>query len=471
MTPPVSLATAPIRDLGKRLRAGEFSALELASFFLERLERLGPSLNAVATLTRDLALTQAAQADQELAQGKDRGPLHGIPYGAKDLLATEGIPTSWGAECYRGRVLEGESTVTRRLREAGAVLVAKLAMVEIAGGLGYTQPNASMNGPGVNPWNQAAWSGGSSSGSGSAVGAGLVPFAIGSETWGSIMTPAAYCGVTGLRPTYGRVSRHAAMALSWSMDKLGPLARDADDCELVLAAIAGPDPEDPTAAEREFRYLGDTAQGPLKLATLKGVTTGVQAEVAENYEHSLEILRPIATFEEIELPDLPYGAVASTIIDCELAAAFEGLLKSGEIARMTAPEDRLGLYAPQWIPAKDYINALRVRKIIQRAIDLWLSPFDALVAPTMAAVASPLEGDFREYFGRWPGSGLSGAENAAGIPAISVPNGFGERRLPTGLLFVGRAFDEAKLLAIARRYQSETDWHTRIPDWASGPAK
>lgn len=464
MAIPASVAFESVRELGKRIRARECSAVELAEFFLERLERIGPALNAVVTVTRKLALDQAQRADRELRQGIDRGPLHGIPYGAKDLLATAGIPTSWGAKPLQDQVFDEDATVVRKLREAGAVLVAKLAMVEIAGGLGYKQANASFTGPGLNPWDVKCWSGGSSSGSGSAVGGGLVPFAIGSETWGSIMTPAGYCGISGLRPTYGRVSRHGAMALSWTMDKLGPMGRTADDCGLILKAIAGPDPLDPTAADLEFDYSAkEEPTEKFRLAVLVGGAEQMQPEVTENYERSLDVLRPQAEFTEIELPDMPYSAVAGTFIDCEMAAAFEGLVSSGDIWEMTAPEDRWGLHAPLFIHAKDYINAQRIRPFIQRAVDRLLEPFDALVVPTLSAVANPIAEDFAAYHRRWRGKSVGGAENAAGIPAISVPNGFGERGLPTGLKFVGRAWDEDRILAVARWYQSKTDWHKKSP--------
>ncbi len=462
---PPDTAWASLSTLGRRLRAKRFTAVELARFFLDRVERHGKRLNAIVTVSDDLALRQAAEADRELAAGHDRGPLHGIPYGAKDLLATAGIPTSWGAAPMKDQMFDEDATVVRRLREAGAVLVAKLAMVEIAGGLGYDQANASFTGPGLNPWDTSAWSGGSSSGSGSAVGAGVVPFAIGSETWGSIMTPAGYCGITGLRPTYGRVSRHGAMALSWSRDKLGPMTRTAADAGLGLAAIAGPDPADPSASPCGYEYPpADTLTPPFRLATLKGATGGVQPAVRENFDASIDELRPHASITEIDLPDLPFGTVASTIIDCELAAAFEGLVTSGDVWEMTAPEDRIGAHAALFIPAKDYINALRIRRKIQQAMDALLVPFDAIVVPTLSTVASPLEDDFAGYHARWGGGvSIGGAENAAGIPAISVPNGFGERGLPTGLKLVGRAFEENKLLAIAEKYQELTDWHQRRP--------
>jgi aspartyl-tRNA(Asn)/glutamyl-tRNA(Gln) amidotransferase subunit A len=458
------LAFASLRTLGTKLRAREFTSVELCEFFLQRVETVGSELNAVVTVTRTLALGQAQRADRELAHGIDHGPLHGIPFGVKDLLATSGIPTTWGAAPLKDQVFDYDATVIRRLREAGAVLIAKLAMIELAGGLGYRQANASFTGPCYNPWNRATWSSGSSSGPASGVAAGLVPFAIGSETWGSIVSPASYCGITGLRPTYGRVSRHGAMALSWSMDKLGPMCRSADDCGLVLHAIAGPDPADPSAVHRSYRYPpGRELQLPFKLATLKRGAANVQPEVRKNYEEALDVLRQFATLEEIELPSLPYAAVAGTIISCEMAAAFENLVTSGDVWKLTAPEDRSGAHAAQLIPAKDYINALRIRVPIQQALDALLADRDAIVTPTLGTVASPLDRTFHEYNAHFKNSEIGGAGNVAGIPALTVPNGFGERNLPTGLQFVGRAFAENRLIAIANRYQAATTWHERHP--------
>ena len=236
----------PIRELGELVRQRQASPVEIAEIFLQRLDSIGPRYNAVVTVTRERAMEQARRAESEIAAGDYKGLLHGIPYGAKDLLATSGgIPTTWGAAPFREQVFDYDAAVVRRLEEAGAPLAAKLAMVEIAGGMGYRQPNASFTGPGMTPWGSDAWSGGSSSGSGASVAAGLVPFAIGSETWGSILSPANNCGLSGLRPTYGRVSRQGAMVLSWSLDKLGPLCLTADDCGIVLEAIAGADADDP----------------------------------------------------------------------------------------------------------------------------------------------------------------------------------------------------------------------------------
>lgn len=459
-----ALAFASIPELGRRLRSREMTAVNLAEFFLDRLQKWGPGFNAVTHVTRDLAIAQAQKLDDELQAGHDRGPLHGIPYGAKDLLATKGIPTTWGATPFKDQVLEQDATVIARLNAAGAVLCAKLAMVEIAGGFGYKQANASFTGPGLNCWDKTCWSGGSSSGSGSAVGAGLVPFAIGSETWGSIMTPAGYCGITGLRPTYGRVSRHGAMALSWTMDKLGPMCRTAEDCGLVLNAIAGPDPSDPSSLAVPWSWEDPGHSKSFRFAVLDVPENRVAAEVKANYERSLDVLRSIGTVEAIALPDLPYSAVASTIISCEMAAAFEGLISSGDVWELAAPEDHWGGYSNLLIPAKDYINALRIRGNIQRATDEMMARYDAIVTPTLNTESGPITQRFSEWSKGFVCSDLSGAANVAGLPGITVPNGFGERGLPTGLEFTGRAMNESVILSAAKAYQGLTDWHTKHPN-------
>lgn len=453
-----------VRELGRMLRRREVTAVALAECFLDRLERLGPRFNAVVTVTRDIALKQAAQAQSELERGVDRGPLHGVPYGAKDLLATAGVPTTWGAAPLRGQVFDADATVIRKLRAAGAVLCAKLAMVELAGGMGYRQANASFTGPGLTPWSLDSWSGGSSAGSGAAVAAGLVPFAIGSETSGSIMTPASYCGVTGLRPTYGRVSRNGAMTLSWTLDKLGPMARNADDCGIVLQAIAGHDPVDASSVERQFDYspvgVGDR---PLRLAIVERGVEQVQPEVRANFENTLKVVAALGSVDTIPLPEFPYGPVLSTILSAEKAAAFEDFVASGAVGELTAPEDRFGGYAEQMILAKDYIRALRIRGRICTAIDDLFDRFDAILGPTTATVAPPISKSFREYSGGFRGTDLGVASNICGLPSISLPNGFGERGLPTGFQVVGRAFDEATLLSLANAFQTATDWHSKKP--------
>uniref|UniRef100_A0A7C4QMM7 Amidase n=1 Tax=Schlesneria paludicola TaxID=360056 RepID=A0A7C4QMM7_9PLAN len=465
---PPRWAFATIRELAAALRRGETTSRTLTEFFLERLERLGPTFNAVVTVTRELALSQAQRADEELAAGVDRGPLHGIPYGAKDLLATKGIRTTWGAAPLREQVIDADATAIQRLRAAGAVLVAKLAMVELAGGFGYRQANASFTGPGLNAWDRSRWAGGSSSGSGSAVAAGLVPFAIGSETSGSILTPAGYNGVTGLRPTFGRVSRAGAMALSWTLDKLGPMCRSAEDCGLVLAALAGPDPADPTAVVDPFRFPweGDISpRGPKwRIGIVRGATQNVDPAVRDNFQQSVQVLAEFAECVEVALPEFPYGAVVGTIISCEQAAAFEGFIREGKVWELTAPEDRWGGHSTLAIPAKDYINAQRIRAHIQAAWDALLTEYDALIAPTLSTVAGPVDKDFREWSKGFASTSLGVGGNAAGVPAISLPNGFSPQQLPTGLHVVARAFDEHRLLELAMRYQRRTDWHRRHPN-------
>jgi len=338
-------------------------------------------------------------------------------------------------------------------------------MVELAGGMGYNQANASFTGPGKTPWNLNYWSGGSSSGPGAAVAAGLVPFAIGSETSGSILTPAAYCGVTGLRPTYGLVSRHGAMALAWTMDKLGPLGRSAEDCGIVLFVIAGKDPKDPSSVDRNLRTMAESPTKRYRLGIPKGADKDIQPEVAANFRQALKVLADrVEIVEDVELPDLPYGAVAGMIIAAEGASAFDDLLKDGRLSQLTAPEDRTGGYPALAVSAPDYLRALRVRRPMQRALDDFLKKFDALAVPTRTTVASPIDKPFRDG---WPGvtggANVIGPTNVVGVPGISVPNGFGVQGLPTGLSFTARAFDEGRLISLAGLYQSRTDWHRRQP--------
>jgi aspartyl-tRNA(Asn)/glutamyl-tRNA(Gln) amidotransferase subunit A len=455
----------PLRELAELVRSRQVSPVELAATFLDRLDNLGPHYNAVVTVTRARAMAQAKRAEEEIASGHYRGPLHGIPYGAKDLLATSGgIPTTWGAAPLRHQTFHYDATVIRKLEEAGAVLAAKLAMVELAGGMGYRQPNASFTGPGISPWDKHTWSGGSSSGSGAAVAAGLVPFAIGSETWGSILSPANNCGVAGLRPTYGRVSRHGAMALCWTLDKLGPLCLTADDCGLVLEAIAGADPHDPTSTDRLYYY--DAAPPPrrFRLGVPKQVTDNVDDAVRNNFVHALQVLDQVAEITEVELPDLPYEDMMRTILFAEAASAFEDFVDSGQATALTAPEDHYGPYARMTVLAKDYIRALRLRGIMAREIDTVLaSGFDALVAPSRHTTGTPLDQEIRSA-SRDSAQDIIGAiGNGAGLPAISVPSGFSETGLPTGIQFMGRAYDDNVVIAIARAYQGLTGWHRQHP--------
>ncbi len=457
----------PVRELAAKLRARTFSSEDLTSGCLDRLDRLGPRYHAVVTLMRDSALEDARRADRELKAGKPRGPLHGIPYGVKDLLATKGVPTTWGAAPYKDQVFDEDATVVTRLRAAGAVLAAKLAMVELAGGMGYNHADASFTGPGLSPWNTRFWSGGSSSGPGAAVAAGLVPFAIGSETSGSILTPSAYCGVTGLRPTYGRVSRHGAMALCWTLDKLGPMGRSADDCALVLAAIAGKDAHDESTAAEKFTWSAVPAKPvkKLRLAVPKGVTEKVQPAVRENFEKSLQVLAPIATItRDVVWPDLPWGPAVGTIVNAEGATAFYELLDSGRVKELQCPADRSGGYSALLTPAVDYLQAMRLRRPMKQAVARIYAEYDAVISPTRATVAYPADKKFEDaYPGVSGGPSLIPAGNLCGIPALAMPNGYGENGLPTSFALMGPAFSEKLLAQVGAFYQKSTDWHLRRP--------
>ncbi|WP_422929803.1 amidase [Singulisphaera sp. PoT] len=455
-------AFASLTDLGGRLRSGEISSVELTRYFLDRLEKYGPNYHCVVTVTRERALSEAAKADAELKAGRDRGPLHGIPYGAKDLLATKGIPTTWGCSQYKDRIIDRDATVVRLLREAGAVLAAKLSMVELAGGMGYRQANASLTGPGLNPWKPSQWSGGSSSGSGSAVAAGLVPFAIGTETWGSITTPSSYCGLTGLRPTYGRVSRAGAMALSWTLDKIGPMAHSSHDCGLILDAIARVDPDDPSASERPYRYPpDDRPDRPFAFAILKDGVEKAHPEVKEHFHRALEVFKTLGSLTEIEIPDLPFNPVASTVLSAEAASAFEEMVESGDVFKLTAPEDRIGGFADQAILATDYLRAQRIRGKLCRALDAWFAPFDAVITVPTASTAPTANGHF-EY--PHQAKTLGGPGNICGTPALVMPIGLAQDGLPTAIQLDGRAYSENRLLSLANAFQSATSWHKVHPE-------
>jgi Asp-tRNA(Asn)/Glu-tRNA(Gln) amidotransferase A subunit family amidase len=466
-----------IRELGARLRARQFTAVELAELAPRRLETIGPSLGAVVTLTRDRALREAHRANQELLRGKDRGPLHGIPYGLKDLIAAKSAPTSWGALPLRDQTLDADATVTKRLEQAGAVLVAKLAMVELAGGMGYNNPDASFTGPGRTPWNTSYWSGGSSSGSAAAVAAGLVAFAIGSETSGSILTPSAFCGVTGFRPTYGLVSRHGAMALAWTLDKLGPLARSASDCAIVLAAIAGPDPDDATTSGDGFRYKAPAARPArrFRLGVLRNATLESDADVERGFKQAVEALHELADVEtDVAFPDRPYGDAVRLVVSAEGAAALRELVESGKVKQLQDRADRVRGFARLLTPAVDYIDAMRARVAMRAELDELLSRYDALVAPTRTRLAPPIGQDFDAPT---PGSpppsdpkpgvprppATIPAGNLAGLPALALPMGFGKDGLPVSLQLIGRAFSESTLVAIGDAYQQLTDFHGARP--------
>src|SRR5579859_8249768 len=322
----------PVTELARRIRAKQLSPVELAESYLQRSRELGPKLNAYATLTPDLALQQAHAAEKEIAARKYRGPLHGIPYAAKDLLAVKGYPTGWGARPYSDQRFDYDAAVIKKLEAAGAVLLGKAAMIELAGGMGYRYASASATGAAKNPWNTDYWTCGSSSGSAAITGAGLAAFAIGTETWGSIICPSGFCGLSGLRPTYGRVSRSGAMALSYTMDKIGPITRSADDCDLVLKIISGHDTEDlGSLPEATAKYAGaPEVKGKLRVGWLVNQWKEIKPDVNGPVMAARQVLEknPSVSLSNISLPEGPWEAAAGVIISVEGATAFRDLIQS-----------------------------------------------------------------------------------------------------------------------------------------------
>ncbi len=468
---------ATIVELNAGLRQKQFSAAELARAFSDRLERLGPHYNALALSLRDSALRKARQVDDDIKRGRWRGLLQGIPFAVKDLLAVAGQPTTWGAKPYAAQVFDYNATVVNRLDRTGAVLTGKLSMIELAGGPSYRYARASLQGPCLNPWDRTRWAGGSSSGSGAAVAAGLVPFALGSETSGSILTPSAFCGVTGLRPTYGLVSRHGAMALSWTMDKIGPMCRSAEDCGIVLEAIAGKDANDPASAGKSFYYAPQYAR------PVKDIVVGFapvdfaewpESSARPSLQTAFEQIKSLGVrLKEVRLPDLPYGALTSTIIAAEGSSVFEPLIQSGKVEELADPLQIAGLKAGLEIPASEYLKAMRIRSLVQAGFRELFAGVDVLLTPSRLTAApkisQPLDRPPANAAPPPKDRGLTAlipAGNLAGIPALSLPCGFADG-LPVAISLVGRPFSENLLLSVGREYQLRTDWHRRRPPAAS----
>ncbi len=442
------LAYLPLLDLARLVEARKVTSAGLTRMYLARLRRLDPRLHAVITYTEERAMREAERADAEIAAGRYRGPLHGIPWGAKDLLAARGYPTTWGSVPFRSQVIDEDATVVARLTAAGAVLVAKTAVGELAWG------DVWFGGTTRNPWKLDQGSSGSSAGSAAATAAGAVGFAIGTETLGSIVSPATRTGCTGLRPTFGRVSRHGAMALAWSMDKIGVLARQVEDCAAVFQAIYGPDGEDDTVVDASFRWDPDRDPRRLRLGYAKALFAERPEKPDAQWEEqhgldlaTLEALRRLGwELQPLELPALPFAAL-SFILSAEAAAAFDELTRSGRVDRLVRQE------ANAWpnvfrqgrtIPAVEYIQANRARTLLMRDMARRLAGFDAYVAPSFA------------------GGNLL-LTNLTGHPAVVVPNGFRQDGTPGSITFTGRLFGEADLLAIARAYQEATGFHRRHP--------
>ena len=437
-----TLAYYTVGQLAYLIKTKQVTSVELTKLFLKRLKEYGPKLHCVITLTGDLAMKQAKQADKEIAEGKYRSPLQGIPFGVKDLLATKNYKTTWGAMPYKDQMINEDAAVVKKLEAAGAVLAAKLSMGALA------MDDVWFGGLTRNPWDTTQGSSGSSAGSAAAVSAGLVPFAIGTETWGSIVSPSTRCGDTGLRPTYGRVSRTGAMALSWSMDKIGPICRDVEDCALVFNSIYGPDGKDQTVYNLPFNY---TPKINLKGLRIGYLVDDFNHKYAFKTEDSLTIekMKQLgAVLVPIKLPDLPVNDIA-IILNAEAGAAFDELTRSGRdsLLVMQTKNSWPNIFrASRFIPAVEYINANRIRYLLvqqmekmfdENKIDLYLAPSD--------------EGD------------NSLVTNLTGHPLVVVPNGFINGMHPTSITFVGRLFDEAKILAVAKAYQDATDFYKKHP--------
>ncbi len=437
---PGDLAFYTVRELGELLRTQQVTSAQLTELCLERLKKHDPQLHCVITLTEDLAREQAARADAEIAAGNYRGPLHGIPYGAKDLLAVKAYKTTWGAMPYRDQMIDQNATVVRKLEEAGAVLVAKLTLGALAWGdvwFGDTTRN---------PWNLEQGSSGSSAGSASAVAAGLVPFAIGTETWGSIVSPSTRCGATGLRPTFGRVSRAGAMALSWSMDKLGPICRTVEDCALVFDAIRGTDGLDPTVVEASFNYTPEIDINMLRVGYLKQDFENDSTFGPFN-DAALDKLREMGVdLVEMELPDLPMDGLPSILV-AEAAAAFDELTRSNRddlLVRQIRNAWPNVFRSSRFIPAVEYIQANRLRTMLIERMAALMENIDVYLAPS------------------FEGNNLL-LTNLTGHPCVVLPNGFNEEGSPVSITFMGQLFNEATLLAFARHYQQATDFHEKHP--------
>ncbi len=437
---PYQLAFMSVLELSELIRSRQVTSVELTRLYIDRLKRFGPQLECVVTLTEDLAMQQARRADREIAESTYRGPLHGIPYGLKDLFAVPGYPTTWGAEPYKSQVRVETATVARKLEEAGAVLVAKLSLGALAWG------DVWFGGKTRNPWNTEEGSSGSSAGSAAATSAGLVGFAIGTETWGSIVSPCTRCGVTGLRPTFGRVSRAGAMALSWSMDKVGPICRTVDDLALVFSAIQGPDGIDQTVVDRPFSYDPQLDLGELRIGYTKELFDE-EYDSRENDLATLDTLRSLGVkLIPVSTPDLPIEPMA-IILEAEAAASFDELTRSGQDSMMVRQIKNAWpnvFRAARFIPAVEYIQANRLRTMVMADMGKVMSAVDVYVAPS---------------FG---GNNLL-LTNLTGHPCVVVPNGFTEDGSPTSISFIGRPFGEAAALAVARAYQQASGFYLKHP--------
>ncbi len=437
------LAFYSVGELASLIKSRKITSIQLTEFYIARLKKYTPMLHCVITLTEQLALDQAKRADKEIAAGHYRGPLHGIPYGAKDLLSKKGFPTTWGSVPYKDQSFDNDATVIKKLEEAGAILVAKLSMGELA------MDDVWFGGMTRNPWDTTQGSSGSSAGSASATAAGLLGFTIGSETWGSIVSPSTVCGTTGFRPTYGRVSRVGAMALSWSMDKLGPICRTVEDCALVFNTIYGPDGIDPTIYNVPFSYEPNKVfMKKLRIGYVKSDFDSV-ADGKEFNDSAIAILNKLgATLVPIELPKYPIGSI-SFILDAECSSSFDELTRSKRDSQLVlqGKGNWPNIFrTSRFLSATEYVQANRLRTMIIQEMDKIIKEnnIDLYIAPSLE------------------GNNLL-LTNLTGHPSVTIPNGFNKKGLPVSFTFTGKLFDEGTLLAVAKKYQDATTHHMKHP--------
>ena len=461
----------PLAHLAQLLKTRQVTSVELTRMYLDRLSRFNAALNFVVTYTDELAVRQAQQADRETAAGKYRGPLHGMPWGCKDIIAVPGFPTQWGSGAFKGQVIDTEATVVRLLREAGAVMLAKLATGELASG------DQWFGGRTNSPWDPTEGSSGSSAGPASATAAGCVAFGIGTETSGSILSPSTICGVTGLRPTFGRVSRFGAMTLSWTQDRLGPLCRTVEDCAIVLHAIAKTDEQDLSVIDLPFNWDADLDVRKLRIGYLAPAfqESTRNADWKRNDALVLETVKALGvTPEAFELPAMAVN-VTGGILGAESGASFDELVRSGRDKDLTNRGRSNGMRQSRLVPAVEYLQTQRVRAMIMRQFAATVSKYDVYIAPYIDMRAGRSGGS-----GEPDRSGRSGrasapipppsairdhfqVANLCGYPAVSVPNGFTAEGRPTSITFLGRLYAEAEMLALARAYQERAGFHLKHP--------
>ncbi len=434
------LAWYSIPELAYLIRKKKISSVELTHFFINRLKKHNDTLQCVITFTEELAIKQARKADKEIAEGNYRGLLHGIPYGAKDLLAVKGYKTTWGATTYKDQVIDHNARVIEMLEEAGAVLVAKTSLGALAWG------DVWYGGTTKNPWDTSQGSSGSSAGSASAVSAGLLPFAIGSETYGSIVSPSTVCGTTGLRPTFGRVSRDGAMTLCWSLDKLGPITRSAQDAMIVLEAMSGPDPDDPFTVDLPLNYNHKLDIKKLRIGYLKSTFESDYPFKKQDSIALIEFEKLGIDLIPVKLPDFPN--IMSAVLGAEAAAAFDDFTVNNlddDLVRQTRYAWPNFFRVGRLVPAVEYIKANRLRRGLMENMAKLFSDVDAIIHPSWFGNALPLT-------------------NLTGHPCIVIPNGFSAEGTPTSITIMGALFKEGEIVALARTYQKATKWDEMHPE-------